>query len=141
MIENDTYHRIISAKLFIDENFCESINLEQISKQAYFSRYHFHRLFKSIYQITPHDYLTAKRLQHAKLLLQKEGISIQEICNYVGFESLASFSLLFRKRNGFAPQYYRNLAYIKQKLAKEEPMRFIPNCMLQQMVTEDSKIE
>jgi hypothetical protein len=37
------------------------------------------------------------------------------------------------------PQYYRNLAYLKKKLAKEEPKRFIPHCMLQQMGIEDSK--
>ena len=130
MPEADIYNRVVTAKMFIDKNFCEPINLEQISKQAYLSRFHFHRLFTQIYQRTPHDYVTSKRLQQAKVLLQKEGISIQEICNTVGFESLASFSLLFKKRNGFAPQYYRNLAYIKKKLAKEEPRRFIPHCML-----------
>jgi AraC-like DNA-binding protein len=136
MIETDIYRRVVSAKMFIDENYCEPINLEQISQQAYFSKFHFHRLFTRIYQITPHDYLTSKRLQHAKELLQQEGLNIQDVCNSIGFESLASFSLLFKKRNGFAPQYYRNLAYLKKKLAKEQPKRFIPHCMLEQMLGE-----
>jgi len=136
MIETDTYRRVVSAKMFIDENYCEPINLEQISQQAYFSKFHFHRLFTRIYQITPHDYLTSKRLQHAKELLQQEGLNIRDVCNSVGFESLASFSLLFKKRNGFSPQYYRNLAYLKKKLAKEQPKRFIPHCMLEQMLGE-----
>lgn len=132
--ETDIYRRVVSAKIFIDENFREPISLEQISKQAYFSRFHFHRLFTRIYNITPHNYLTAKRLQHAKSLLQQEGITITEIAGSVGFESLASFSLLFKKRNGFAPQYYRNLAYLKKKLEKQQPARFIPYCIIQQMV-------
>jgi AraC-like DNA-binding protein len=132
--ETDIYRRVVSAKIFIDENFREPISLEQISKQAYFSRFHFHRLFTRIYNITPHNYLTAKRLQHAKSLLQQEGITITEISRSVGFESLASFSLLFKKRNGFAPQYYRNLAYLKKKLEKQQPARFIPYCIIQQMV-------
>jgi transcriptional regulator GlxA family with amidase domain len=93
-------------------------------------------LFTRIYQITPHDYLTSKRLQHAKELLQQEGLNIRDVCNSVGFESLTSFSLLFKKKNGFAPQYYRNLAYIKKKMAKEEPRCFIPHCMLEQMLVE-----
>ena len=139
MIETDTYRRVVSAKMYIDKNYCEPINLEQISQQAYFSKFHFHRLFTRIYQLTPHDYLTSKRLQYSKLLLQQEGLNIQDVCNSVGFESLASFSLLFKKRNGFAPQYYRNLAYLKKKLAKEQPKYFIPHCMLQQMGIEDSK--
>ncbi len=139
MIETDIYNRVVAAKVFIDKNFYEPINLEQISKQAYLSKFHFHRLFTSIYHKTPHDYLTEKRLQHAKLLLQKEGLNISEVCNNVGFESLASFSLLFKKQNGFAPQYYRNLAYLKQKLAREEPKRFIPHCFVHQLMAEDSK--
>jgi AraC-like DNA-binding protein len=139
MIETDTYRRVVSAKMFIDKNYSEPISLEQISQKAFFSKFHFHRLFTRIYQITPHDYLTSKRLHHAKQLLQQEGLNIQDVCNSVGFESLASFSLLFKKRNGFAPQYYRNLAYLKKKLAKEQPKRFIPHCMLQQMGIEDSK--
>lgn len=138
--ETDLYRRIIAAKLFIDENYHEPISLEQISRQAFFSRFHFHRLFRHIYGTTPHEYLTRKRLQQAKLLLEKEGISIQQVCNSVGFESLNSFSLLFRKHNGFAPQYYRNIAWLKNKLAHDEPRHFIPNCIVQNIVTQQSNI-
>jgi AraC-like DNA-binding protein len=134
--DTELYERIIAAKLFMDENLHEPIHLEQISQQAYFSRFHFHRLFTSIYGRTPHAYLTSKRLQKATLLLEQEGISIQEVCNSVGFESLASFSLLFSKHQGIAPLYYRNLAYLKNKLAKEQPARFIPNCIIQNIVAQ-----
>src|SRR5690348_11793691 len=123
-LADDIYERIVSAKVFMDNNFHESLDLEQISQQAFLSRFHFHRLFTRIYRKTPHQYLTLLRLQHAKKLLEKEGISITEVCNSVGFESLGSFSTLFRKENGYAPQYYRNLAYLKQKLAKEQPKKF-----------------
>ena len=95
LIQTDTYKRIVAAKIFIDNNYHETINLEQISKQAYFSKFHFHRLFTRIYNVTPNEYLTAQRINHAKILLSKEGISISDICNSIGFESLASFSLLF----------------------------------------------
>jgi AraC-like DNA-binding protein len=142
LMQPDIYERIVAAKIFIDNNYHEPINLQQISKQACFSSFHFHRLFSRIYGRTPHHYLTYKRLQHAKMLLQEEGISIQDVCNNVGFESLASFSILFRKRNGFAPQYYRNLAFLKKKLAKEEPQRFIPHCIIENLSrTEESKIQ
>lgn len=137
--EKDLYQRIIAAKLFIDDHYHEPINLEQISQQACLSRFHFHRLFTKVYAKTPHGYLTLKRLQQAKLLLQRQGISIGDVCNSVGFESLASFSLLFRKHNGFAPQHYRNLAYIKRRLLKEEPARFIPHCLIQKMGGQQSK--
>lgn len=127
----DIYERIVAAKIFIDKNFDDSIDLEKISQQAFISRFHFHRLFTKVYRKTPHQYLTKKRLDQAKILLAKEGISIAEVCNCVGFESISSFSLLFKKENGYAPQYYRNIAYLKQRLAKEQPKKFIPHCYIE----------
>ncbi|MEO5946290.1 MAG: AraC family transcriptional regulator [Chitinophagaceae bacterium] len=128
----EIYQRIISAKIFIDENYQDNIDLEQISKQAFLSRFHFHRLFTHIYKKTPHQYLTATRLEAAKLLLAKEGISITDVCNEIGFESLASFSNLFRRQSGYSPQYYRNIAWLKKKLSKEQPKKFIPHCFFEQ---------
>jgi AraC-like DNA-binding protein len=133
LANKELYPRIVASKNYIDQNYYRPLRLEDISRKACISRYHFHRLFTCTYGKTPHEYLTLKRLHHAKLLLQQEGISIKDVCFSVGFESLASFSLLFRKRNGYAPQYYRNLAYLKNKLLKEEPARFIPHCIIENM--------
>lgn len=127
----DIYRRIVSAKTFMDEHLQEAIDLEKISKQAYLSRFHFHRIFTRVYRKTPHQYLTEKRLARAKALLAKEGISVAEVCSSVGFESLGSFSSLFKRMNGYSPQYYRNLAYLKKKIAKEQPKKFIPHCFIE----------
>ncbi len=128
----ELYDRIVAAKLFIDSNYHETIDLDQISQQAFLSRFHFHRLFTHIYKKTPHQYLTQIRIDAAKVLLAKEGISITDVCNRIGFESPGSFSSLFRKQSGYSPQYYRNIAWLKKKLAKEEPKRFIPHCFIDQ---------
>jgi AraC-like DNA-binding protein len=130
-LTNDVYERVVTAKMFMDNNFHKSLDLRQLSNKAFISRFHFHRLFTRIYRKTPHQYLTLLRLQHAKVLLEREGISITEVCNSVGFESLGSFSTLFRKQHGYAPQYYRNISYLKKKLSKEEPKRFIPHCFIE----------
>jgi AraC-like DNA-binding protein len=128
----DIYQRIVAAKVYIDENYHEPIDLEQISRQAFISRFHFHRLFRQVYKKTPHQYVTQTRMDAAKVLLAKEGISITDVCNRIGFESPGSFSSLFRKQNGYSPQYYRNIAWLKKKLAEEEPKRFIPHCFIEQ---------
>lgn len=128
----DIYQRIVSAKIYIDENFHEPLDLESISKQAFLSRFHFHRIFTQVYKKTPHQYLTQKRLDAAKVLLAREGISISDVCAKIGFESLGSFSSLFRKQSGHSPQYYRNIAWLKKKLAAEKPKRFIPHCFIEQ---------
>ncbi len=127
----DIYQRIAAAKIYIDENFQDTIDLNDISSRAYLSRFHFHRLFTRIYRKTPHRYLTEKRLDMAKDLLS-ENRPVTEVCNEVGFESIASFSMLFKKEIGFAPQYYRNLAWLKKKQGKEQPKKFIPHCFIEQ---------
>ena len=102
-IATDLYERIVAAKVFIDENFEQPLNLDEISQKAFLSRFHFHRLFAQVYKKTPHQYLTAKRIEKARELLA-ENKQVTEVCNEVGFESLGSFSMLFKKEMGFAPQ-------------------------------------
>jgi len=129
-IAEDIYQRVVTAKLFIDDNFSEPIDLEEISKKAFLSRFHFHRLFTRIYRKTPHQYLTRKRIEKAKDLLA-ENKPVTDVCNEVGFESIGSFSILFKKEIGFAPQYYRNMAWLKKQQAKEQPKKFIPHCFIE----------
>ncbi len=130
-LTTDIYQRIAAAKVFIDDNYQEDIDLEQISKQAFLSRFHFHRLFRQVYKKTPHQYITQKRLDKAKDLLS-ENKPVTEVCMEVGFESIGSFSVLFKKEIGFAPQYYRNMAYKKKMELLAQPKRGIPHCFIEQ---------
>ena len=65
------YQRIVRAKLFIDNYYADKIDLNNISNQAYFSKFHFIRLFKSIYGRTPNHYLIKIRMDNARILLAK----------------------------------------------------------------------
>jgi len=56
---------------------------------------------------------------------------VTEVCNEVGFESIGSFSVLFKKEIGFAPQYYRNMAYKKKMEQLEQPRKAIPHCFIE----------
>jgi AraC-like DNA-binding protein len=129
-LTTDIYQRIATAKIFIDENYHEPIDLDKISQQAFLSRYHFHRLFTKIYRRTPHQYVTQKRLNKAKDLLS-ENKAITDVCNEVGFESIGSFSVLFKKEIGFAPTYYRNMAWLKKQQQQQKPKKFIPHCFIE----------
>jgi AraC-like DNA-binding protein len=126
----ELYTRLLAAKVFMDENYHEPISLDEISKKAFLSRYHFHRLFSQVYRKTPHRYLTAKRMEKARDLLA-ENRKVTEVCNEVGFESLGSFSVLFKKEIGFAPQYYRNMAWLKKQKEKDQPRTAIPHCCIE----------
>ena len=129
-LTTDIYQRIVAAKVYIDENYQDNIDLEHISKQAFLSRFHFHRLFRQVYKKTPLQYVTQKRLDKAKDLLS-ENKAVTEVCNEVGFESIGSFSVLFKKEIGFAPQYYRNMAYKKKIEQLAQPKKAIPHCFIE----------
>lgn len=131
-LDPDVYRRILQAKLYIDEHYHEGVSLDDLSQRAFFSRFHFHRMFTRVYRRTPHQYLTHTRLQAAKSLLENELATVSNVCYQVGFESAASFSLLFKRACGCTPQSYRNRAIQKKKETQQQPQKFIPHCHIQQ---------
>jgi len=118
----DLHERLSRARKFIDESYQLPLDLSEISKQACFSRYHFLRLFRDVYETTPHQYLIQKRIEKAKELLRRRSLSVTDVCFEVGFESLGSFSSLFRKCVGDAPTNYRQ--------RELESLKKIPGCYL-----------
>jgi AraC-like DNA-binding protein len=124
----DLYARIVRAKLFIDDNYSSPIDLEKLSDEACFSKYHFLRVFKRIYNKTPYQYLSERRIDKAKEKLRDGRTTVSEICGEVGFESATSFSLKFKEYTGETPALFRVRAMQTLQLAKEQPGRFIPSC-------------
>jgi AraC-like DNA-binding protein len=127
----DLYRRIVQAKLFMDDNFAEPIDAGDIADEACYSKFHFIRTFKSIYGRTPHQHLTHVRVEKAKVMLE-EGASVTETCFAVGFDSLGSFTGLFKRRVGFTPSAYRQQQLERKEEIRKEPLRFIPGCFAMQ---------
>jgi len=121
------YRRLVQAKIFIDTHFSERIDLNCISDEAFFSKFHFIRLFRQIYERTPHQYLISVRIANAKRLLAS-GMSATDACYAVGFESVSSFTSLFKKQTGSTPSVYRQQQLDLQAAIRKAPLDFIPNC-------------
>ena len=121
------YRRIVEAKLYIDAHYAEKIELDKISDQACFSKYHFLRLFKAAYGRSPHQYLTELRIHHAKDLLAK-GQSVSEVCFAVGFESLPSFTRLFKKNTGSSPKLFSQKCTRQDERTRQQPLSRVPAC-------------
>ena len=121
------YRRIVQAKLFIDNNYSENIDLDNIADEAFFSKFHFIRQFKKIYGQTPHQYLKTVRIEKAMQLL-RTNLTVSEACYAVGFESPGSFSSLFKRIAGVTPSaYLLRQQQIKAQILKA-PLDFIPGC-------------
>ncbi len=125
------YRRIVLAKLFIDKNFAEAIDLDDIAGEAFFSKYHFIKLFKKAYGKTPHQYLTWVRIENAKLLLQTEA-TVADVCYSVGFEAISSFTHLFKRLIKITPSLYQQQQRLRKMEISKAPLKFIPNCFAEQ---------
>lgn len=123
----DLYRRIVQAKLFIDRHYAEPIDAGQIADEACYSKFHFIRTFKGIYGRTPHQYLTYVRIERAKELLERD-VSVTDACFAVGFDSLGSFTTLFKRRVGVTPSEYQRQQLERKAAISKEPTRFIPGC-------------
>jgi AraC-like DNA-binding protein len=66
------------------------------------SKFHLNREFKRHYGFTPNKYLKDKRISEAKRLL-KDNSTVTDACFSVGYESLSTFSILFRRWTGSNP--------------------------------------
>jgi AraC-like DNA-binding protein len=95
------------ARDLIDLRYAEQLDLATLAREAGYSKFHFSRAFTAAYGETPRTYLTRRRLERAKTLLRVANLSVTEICLLVGFESLGSFSALFRRVVGQTPSAYR----------------------------------
>lgn len=124
------YRRIVQAKLFIDNNFHNDINLVGIADEAFFSKYHFIRLFKMAYGKTPHQYLTSVRIENARLLLQS-GLAVGDVCFSVGFDSISSFTGLFKRITSITPSVYQQQQLKRKNEINKTPLKFIPNCFVE----------
>jgi AraC-like DNA-binding protein len=119
---SDIHERLCRARRYIDECYDLPLDLKEISKQACLSRYHFLRLFREAFSTTPHQYLIHRRIEKAKELLCSEEFSVTDVCFEVGFQSLGSFSALFRRCVGDAPNTYRE----RQRAS----LRKVPGCFI-----------
>lgn len=104
----DSIQRAIRAKMFIEEYFNSSLELEEIAAVSSLSKFHFIRVFKRVYGRTPHQYLTSVRINKAKELLKNQK-SVTETCFAVGFVSVTTFTDLFKRRVGQIPSTFQKM--------------------------------
>ena len=128
------YKRIVDAKLFIDTHYGDEVNLGQIADSAHFSKFHFLRLFKKAYGLSPHQYLIQVRLHEARKLIDA-GYSIQASCQVVGFDSPSSFTHRFKRIFGISPRSYQRSIIQKRNAIKITPYQYIPGCFASQFAS------
>ncbi len=95
--------RLNCAVSYIEENIKEPINLEEVSKVACCSTYHFQRMFAYIADITLSEYIRRRRMSLAAVDLQSGNEKVVDISLKYGYDSPTAFNRAFKSVHGIAP--------------------------------------
>jgi len=98
---------IIASKEYIDLNFKDKSCLENAVKIFGLSRRRFNDIFKLHFNTTPNRYITYKKIDYAKELMNLGYLSVSEISEICGFSDVYYFSKVFKSTTGSTPGQYK----------------------------------
>lgn len=101
-----TIDQLSRGKNYIDRHFCEDIDLKEIAEISFLSKFHYIRLFRQCYGMTPYQYMIDKRMGLAKKQLIS-GKTVVDTCYHIGLDSPTSFSAMFKKYAGLSPSQFK----------------------------------
>lgn len=91
--------KINAVQDYIENHLEEEINIQQLSKIASFSEYHFQRIFKQFTSESVYSFIKRLRLEKAVFLLRSNGkLTVQDIALSVGFSNQASFAKALKEK-------------------------------------------
>jgi AraC-like DNA-binding protein len=109
----EMYRRLHRARDYIDSCYADKLSVETVARIACLSPYHFHRTFRLAFGQTPMRHLQERRLRAACRLLASTDRPVTDVVLEVGFDSVGTFSWLFRRRFGMSPREFRSLRRVR----------------------------
>lgn len=101
---HDLAHRIVN---YISLCFREPLSLDILATELGISRYYLSRVFSSKLNSNFNDYVNNIRVSYASTLILTTDMSITQICNDAGFNSLRTFNRVFKDNFHMTPSEYR----------------------------------
>lgn len=92
---------------FIDDNYQNSITLQQAAEKVFLNVWYLSDLFKREVGVTFSEYVQNKRIEKARQLLRETPMKLYEVSYAVGIKEQAYFSSVFKKATGMTPRKYR----------------------------------
>ncbi len=105
--ESEEQRRITPALQYIYSNLSSAIRLDDLSALCNLSTSHFCKLFRSIMNITPNQFILSEKMNHASFLIHS-GMEIKRVAFEVGFYDDAHFCRTFKNFFGVTATHYRS---------------------------------
>lgn len=103
----DHHSKVRDSLNYIEENLNSKIDLDDLAKKAYLSKYHYHRIFHKLSGESVSRYITRRRMEKAAEELARTEKPIIDIALEYQYASQESFSRAFLKIYGLTPGKYR----------------------------------
>jgi transcriptional regulator GlxA family with amidase domain len=97
-----------NAQLYIEENYADRINVEDLANRSLLSRRNFERRFRKATQYSPAEYIQYSKIEVARRQLESSRFHIGEVMHAVGYNDTKAFRTTFKKITGLSPLEYRN---------------------------------
>lgn len=136
------YIKKIEASLnFIEDNLDKNITLDTLSRNAYCSRFHFHRIFKAVVGQSVMEYIRHKKLVRSVNELLYSNRSIIDIALEAGFEYQQSYTRAFKQAFGFTPAECHSNRRAIEMLIKPKRLGYLVNSVKPDFISEPEFIE
>ncbi len=104
---NHRDEKILAIQDYLENQVGNPLNLNQVARRFGISRRSLNRKFKEATGDNPQTYIQKARIEQAKVLLESDHLSINEVIYEIGYSDGHSFRKLFRKVTGLLPSEYR----------------------------------
>ncbi|HHV09670.1 MAG TPA: helix-turn-helix transcriptional regulator [Clostridiales bacterium] len=111
------YVKIREITNYIIGHCSEIYGLEDLARIFYMDKSYLSRIFKEVTNFTVNEFINCQRIGHAREYLLDPNLSIHEVSNKLGYESISYFDRVFKKYVGISPLQYRKS---KLKVLKED---------------------
>lgn len=101
-------HKLKLVTDYISNYLERELSLKELAAIAQMSQYHFCRAFKQATGFSPHQYLIRQRVERAKQLLKKGGMSLSTAAIACGFTHQSHLHRHFKRLTGVTPITFLN---------------------------------
>jgi AraC family transcriptional regulator len=105
----ETIKLLNNAIEYIEKNLFTTLDIDEISKVAYSSRYHFQRIFYALTEFTVTEYIRNRRLSLAAEELAATDKKVVDVSLKYGYESPEAFTKAFKRLHGITPSALKKI--------------------------------
>lgn len=99
------------VKQIVDEEYMSNlISLEYVAEKVHKNPSYISKVFKNEFDCKFSSYVTDKRLEKSKELLEDPLVKVYEIAEMLGWADVSNFIKVFKKKFGISPDEYRKVA-------------------------------